>query len=122
MAIAVCIRCGRMKRSAFRACPECGFSPRGDPQAMAESLMLSDAYYNASKDHRPDKAELEQASRAIRSGEAIKWDETVLAEMIREQEVLSQGGDPSWLKVFLLALAFLLLPLLALLVFLLSRK
>lgn len=121
MGIAVCVRCGGLKRLPFARCTHCGFTPQGDRRAMAESLLLSDAYYDSERDHRPRRDELEMISRRIRSGETVEWDERIIAELIAEQMTLDREGSPSWLRIALLLAALLIIPLLALLVFILRR-
>ena len=127
MAIAVCVRCGQFKTLPFKACKRCHFDPHGDRRAMAESLMLSDAYYDPEKDYRPGKAELQQAATRIRSGASVEWDEETLAKLSAEQGILERAGSPSWFRIaaFVVAL-FLLLVIpttlaVALLVFILHR-
>lgn len=121
MGTAICIQCGERKKSAFRACPACNFSPRGNPRAMAQSLLLSDRYYDSEKDHRPSKTELAEASRIIMSGGCIDWDEPTIARLIQEQETWDREEDVGWLRVIVLLLILLSIPLLALAVFLLRR-
>jgi hypothetical protein len=121
MGTAVCIRCGSFKASPFVACPNCRFDPRGDRRAMAQSLMLSDAYYDPETDHRPTKADLQEASHRITTGGEVAWDEIELTKLMAEQQVLDEAGSPSWLKIAVLLVLLLLVPLLAVLVFILRR-
>jgi hypothetical protein len=121
MGIAVCVRCGAFKASPFVVCPHCNFNPRGDRRAMAQSLMLSDAYYDQEVDRKPSKQELEDASRRIESGAPIEWNEQVLADLAREQEILEREGSPSWFRIVVLLVVLFLVPLLALVVLILRR-
>ena len=77
---------------------------------MAQSLMLSDAYYDEETDHKPSKQKLHEASRRIRSGVTIEWDEKVLDKLSKEQKILERAGSPGWFRiiVFLIALFLLL--------------
>lgn len=109
MGTAVCIQCGHLKAAPFKPCQQCGFDPRGDKRAMAQSLMLSDRYYDPETDHRPDKRELQDLARRIRSCEAIEWDEKTLEGLSREQEVLERAGSPGWTRIVVFILALFLL-------------
>ena len=121
MDTAVCIQCGRFKASPFAVCPNCRFDPHGDRRAMAQSLMLSNAYYDPQTDHRPNRSELQEIARRISSGEEVAWDEAVLATLIDEQKILDEQGSPTWLRITILLTLLLLVPLLAVLVFILRR-
>ena len=116
MSLAVCINCGALKASPFERCPYCDFSPKGDHRAKAQSLILSTDYYNEETDHRPSKKELNEASRTIRSGGTITWDESKVLQLIDEQAVLERDGSPSWLRVAMLLIVMFLVPLIALVV------
>lgn len=106
MAKAICIRCGATKKSPFIACGECNFSPKDDRRAMAQSLLLSTKYFDPDTDYSPTRKELDEASRRIRSGESIDWDESTLTELILQQELLDEG-EPSWGRVILFLLFIL---------------
>jgi len=125
MGVAVCIKCGAYKGSPFQRCPDCGFSPEGDHLAMAQSLILSTAYYDEDRDYIPTKQELSDASTIIKSGGTIDWDKSKLARFVDEQNILERAGSPSWLRVVLLLLMLILIlnviPLVALIVFLIRK-
>jgi len=72
---------------------------------MAESLVLSDRFYDPEKDKRPGREELRKAADSIKAGETIHWDEAVITELMREQKVLADAGGPGWLRVVLLIVA-----------------
>ncbi len=76
---------------------------------MAQSLLLSDRYYDPESDHRPTRDELEAVGRRIRAGEQPEWNDQVLAKLVAEQEALDGSGSPSWGRVGLLILGVFLL-------------
>lgn len=76
---------------------------------MAQSLMLSTAYYDPETDHRPTKRELDAARRRISDGQQVEWNEKILAKLVAEQDVLDRSGSPSWARIIFLIVGLFLL-------------
>jgi len=86
---------------------------------MAKSLLLSDSYFDPERDYKPGKKELQEASERLQAGNQIDWDETILARLVEEQRELERYGSPSWLKIVLLLFAMFIIPIIALIVYIL---
>jgi len=84
---------------------------------MAKSLLLSDSYYDADRDYKPGRTELQETSNQLRAGTQIDWDERTLARLVEEQRDLERYGSPSWWKIALLLLTMFLIPIIAFVVY-----
>ena len=76
MSMAVCLRCGEWKTEAFQPCPVCAFDParaEDDRDAQARSLLLSEPHST--------RAELHEASRALREGRPLALDGGRVAQL-----------------------------------------
>jgi len=62
--VAVCIRCGAIKRGALTPCPECGFEPR-EKEEKAQSMALIDRFLS--------KEDLSAISERIKSGQPVSY-------------------------------------------------
>ena len=62
MTVAVCLKCGTMKRGAWTWCPI-----PADPEDKAKHVMTSDHYFS--------KADLEGISKRIQSGQPVHFDQ-----------------------------------------------
>jgi hypothetical protein len=62
--VAVCIRCGAIKRGALTPCPECGFEPR-EKEEKAQSMVLIDRFLS--------KEDLSAISERIKSGQPVSY-------------------------------------------------
>lgn len=109
MGTAVCIRCGSFKRAPFARCRTCGYAPGNDRAARARSLVLSTAYYDAERDCRPTRAELEQAASVIRDGGQVEIAPARVAALVDEQRMLDESRL-SWLHVICLLCVLIALP------------
>ena len=63
MTVAVCWKCGEMKRGAFNPCPKCKAAPRSEDD-LAVSLAMSDHYF--------DKPKLELMGADIAAGKPLQ--------------------------------------------------
>jgi hypothetical protein len=108
MGIAICIKCGAIKKAPFRTCSHCSYNPNGDRRAMAQSLILSNAYYDEDTDSKPTKKQLDIIASNIRTGLNHDWNEQLIAKLINEQNELNNDNSPGWIKVILLNIGIII--------------
>ena len=110
MSIAICTRCGAIKRSAIARCPECRFVPR-DHEATAKAMVLTD--------HFLSREDLEAIAERIRTGKEVTYPEQVVQGIVDKLE-----ENPNRLRVpvsFKVGVVVLLLGVIAVVVLLLAR-
>ena len=71
MTVAVCIKCGAMKRGALTQCIECHFYPH-EHEDMGRSMVLTD--------HILSKDDLKAISERIKSGQSVTYTEDTVRE------------------------------------------
>jgi hypothetical protein len=64
MTVAVCLKCGAMKRGAWQSCPACRYLPES-PEDQAKAVILSD--------HVLSKQDLLAVSDRIKQGEEVTF-------------------------------------------------
>ena len=74
MTVAICIRCGTVKRGALTPCPKCEFDPESN-EDKAKAMLLTDHYL-------PEE-QLKAIGDEIQNGKTPKFPEDILAEQIR---------------------------------------
>jgi len=88
MTIAVCFKCGNLKKGAFNPCKKCNACPKNEEE-LALSLVMTDHYFNLPS--------LEQLSVCIENGYKIELSAEVLLDWI-EQIRASGMLDPTKLN------------------------
>lgn len=86
--IAVCIRCGHMKRSPPAKCPACEFRPQAN-EDKAKSLILSTAYEIDGQYLGKTSEELRAIGRGIAQGRPYRFNDTEVASLIHYAESVS---------------------------------
>ncbi|WP_308366725.1 MULTISPECIES: hypothetical protein [unclassified Microbulbifer] len=85
MMIAVCIKCGTLKRGPAVRCPKCRFEPLS-PEDKAKSLILSMAYEIEGEYRGKSKNELIAISEAIQAGRPYAFDEAEVRLVVEYAE------------------------------------
>lgn len=83
--IAVCIRCGNIKRSSVAKCAVCHFQPN-DAEDKARSLILSTAYEIDGEYRGKTKEELQAIAAAIANGEQYSFDDAEVRSVVEYAE------------------------------------
>lgn len=70
MTVAVCLKCGQLKRGAWTPCAKCGFCP-DDDESMTKHLLVTD--------HNYSHEQLVEIAEKIKAGEEFKFDPLALS-------------------------------------------
>ena len=121
---AICIRCGTPKTNPMVACSECVFDPtRGSQEDVSKSIYLSIFRFIAPEDQDEYRGKLAQYALLIRQGIGVEYD---TRELLRIQERAGILSAPlrkrDCLKILVFILAFLAIPFIAVMVFILTRR
>ena|SRR6266436_5413135 len=81
VSLAICIRCGALKKSPIQKCPSCGFQPQTD-EDKAKSLILSLNYEIDGEYRGKTKEELLAIAQQIRDGKPYEFDPQEVAAVI----------------------------------------
>lgn len=81
MSLAICIRCGTVKKSPIQKCPSCGLQPETD-EDKAKSLILSLNYEIGGEYRGKSKEELLAIGQQIRDGTPYQFDPQEVAAVI----------------------------------------
>jgi hypothetical protein len=102
--------CGSPKRFITNPCPTCGFSPLGDPAAVAKSVYLSVNRFDDFDEQTRWSGELEAIGQQIGRHQSFEFDPAELARMSERVEAfqsVSRGQVYGALfRCFLPALCF----------------
>lgn len=110
MTLAICVRCGNVKRDPSAQCPVCDFRPQASVD-KAKSLILSTAYEVDGEYRGKTKEELISIAQAIAQGHPYAFDEAeVLSVVTYAERVLAMPTK----RLVLDGLRWLLPPVLAL--------
>jgi hypothetical protein len=97
MSLAVCLRCGTLKREGCWAdCAVCGNSPRDDEDSLTRHFLASDNFYR--------EAELKAMAARVQAGKPVEFPAQLLGEKwvnkaevderFREGAAIEQGKCP----------------------------
>ena len=87
MTVALCIKCGAMKRGALTHCFECDFHPQ-EHEDMGKAMVLTD--------HFLSRGELEAISAQIKSGEPVIYPEEVVQGYAEWFAKIPKDQGPNW--------------------------
>lgn len=83
--LAVCIRCGNIKRGPAAKCAVCHFQPQ-DVEDKARSLILSTAYEIDGEYRGKTKEELQTIAAAIAKGQPYAFDDAEVRSVVEYAE------------------------------------
>ncbi len=83
--LAVCIRCGNIKRSPAAKCAVCHFQPQ-DAEDKGKSLILSTAYETDGEYRGKTKEELQAIAAAIEKGQPYAFDDAEVRSVVEYAE------------------------------------
>ena len=82
MGQAICLQCGAIKQRPYVACPQCGFDPSGDEEALVRSVYLSTGRFHDDEAEQERYAnQLKDVSELIRRGEEPEFDPAELSRL-----------------------------------------
>jgi hypothetical protein len=71
MTVAVCLKCGELKRGAWTPCRKCGYTP-DDDESYTKHLLVTD--------HFLSRAQLKDVAGRIKAGESVEFPQEVLQQ------------------------------------------
>lgn len=114
----VCLRCGTIKYEPFAKCRQCGFRGGTTYDEKARSFMLSEEYLRRKKKIAQPEVSLEKYAKKIQSNETIDFDPKEVTRLSDEQLLLEDVPPYQTLRIALFCLAFLAIPIVAIVVWL----
>ena len=121
---AISVRCGAGKTGPQCSCGVCKFDPKqGTREDVAKSIYLSTARFDDPADQEEYRHQLAECGRIIRSGGTIPYDSDELLHIQKTLRILGRPlGMRDWLKILVIILAFLAIPIMAIIVFIFRRR
>ena len=89
MGMAVCIRCGNIKRHVLKDCRRCGLDPTKDELTHAKSLRLSSSFLGSDQEP-PSKENLLAISKSIQGGQEYEFDDGEINSLLNEKNLLER--------------------------------
>lgn len=117
MTKAFCINCGEEKQSPHKKCSACGFFP-SKKLDIVKSVWLSTERCLSAKELEanvsPTVEELQSFASNIKKGKYVTYPENEVRVLTKQFEAVS---EVSWLKVILVGMPFIIIPIIALALF-----
>ena len=117
MTKALCINCGEEKQSPLKKCSACGFFP-SKKLDIVKSVWLSTERCLSAKELEanvsPTVEELQSFASNMKKGKYVTYPENEVRVLTKQFEAVS---EVSWLKVILVGMPFIIIPIIALALF-----
>ncbi|MFD2232110.1 hypothetical protein [Alkalimarinus sediminis] len=117
MTKAFCISCGAEKQSPHKKCSACGLLPRKKSD-IVKSVWLSTDRCLSTKELEANFSssleELQSFASNIKNGKHVTYPENEIGVLTKQFEAVS---EVSWLKVILVGMPFVIIPIIALALF-----
>jgi len=112
--IAICIRCGAKKHSAWKTCGNCGLDPNGDTNDLIKSVYMSIGRYEDADERQAEwQRELEHIGNVINNGGFPEYEELELKRLNEQRIMIENTQLPSvtviLLKIFWPGIVFILI-------------
>jgi hypothetical protein len=112
-----CINCGEAKQDPHKKCTSCGFKPQ-QKLDIVKSVWLSTerclSEKNLGLNQGPSIDELALFAKTIKSGKVVTYPNNEIELLSKQLDAVS---EVSWLKVILVGLPFIIIPIIALALF-----